>query len=116
MDYYFYYRAWKNLLLDERIDDYEKSKYLVWNYPVSEEFTKIISAFESVGFFNSNAIAVANVLNYSKKMALIDNAARNKYHTSLNCDLRIVGKEFTPRPYAIAVQDGSPLREEINYV
>ena len=31
-----------------------------------------------------------------------------------NCDLQLVGEEFSRKPYAIAVQEGSPLREMFN--
>lgn len=32
----------------------------------------------------------------------------------INCDLQMVGDEFSRKPYAIAVQQGSPLKDQFN--
>ena len=34
-----------------------------------------------------------------------------KYAVLTNCDLQIVGEEFSSKPYALAVQQGSPLKD-----
>ncbi len=31
-----------------------------------------------------------------------------------NCDLQMVGEEFSRKPYALAVQQGSPLKDQFN--
>ena len=36
------------------------------------------------------------------------------YLTKSNCDLQIVGGEFSKRPYGIAIQKGSPIKDEFN--
>lgn len=95
--------------------EFEKSKYLLWNYPVDRQFESFVRGFRRVGLFDSHQSAVNSVLNHSNKIAIIDNDARNKYLAGLNCDLKVVGKPFTRRPYAIAVPNGSPLRDRINY-
>ena len=43
-------------------------------------------------------------------------ATTNKYATYTNCDLWEVGEEFSRKPYALAVQEGSPLRSELSNV
>ncbi len=37
-----------------------------------------------------------------------------RYQVLTNCDLQMVGDEFSRKPYAIAVQQGSPLKEQFN--
>ena len=32
------------------------------------------------------------------------------------CDLQLVGAEFNKKPYALAVQKGSPLKDQLNDV
>ena len=34
-------RAWKDLALDDTIDEYERAKLAVWDYPVTDKYTKI---------------------------------------------------------------------------
>lgn len=37
-----------------------------------------------------------------------------RYQIMINCDLQMVGDEFSRKPYAIAVQQGSPLKDQFN--
>jgi len=37
-----------------------------------------------------------------------------RYQELTNCDLQMIGEEFSRKPYALAVQDGSPLRDQLN--
>ena len=37
-----------------------------------------------------------------------------RYQTLTNCDLQMVGEEFSRKPYALAVQQGSPLKDQLN--
>ncbi len=37
-----------------------------------------------------------------------------RYQTLTNCDLQMVGDEFSRKPYALAVQQGSPLKDQFN--
>lgn len=37
-----------------------------------------------------------------------------RYQVMINCDLQMVGDEFSRKPYAIAVQQGSPLKDQFN--
>lgn len=37
-----------------------------------------------------------------------------RYLVMTNCDLQMVGDEFSRKPYAIAVQQGSPLKDQFN--
>ena len=48
------------------------------------------------------------------KFAFIHDAAQIRYEVSRNCNLTEVGEMFAEQPYAIAVQQGSHLQEEIS--
>ena len=48
------------------------------------------------------------------KFAFIHDAAQIRYEVSRNCNLTEVGETFAEQPYAIAVQQGSHLQEEIS--
>ena len=37
-----------------------------------------------------------------------------KYLELTTCDLMMVGDEFSRKPYAVAVQQGSPLKDQFN--
>lgn len=44
----------------------------------------------------------------------IGDATDIRYQVLVNCDLQMVGEEFSRKPYAVAVQEGSPLRDLLN--
>lgn len=46
--------------------------------------------------------------------AFLGDATDIRYQVLTNCDLQIVGEEFSRKPYAIAVQQGSPLKDQFN--
>ena len=37
-----------------------------------------------------------------------------RYLAMTQCDLKTVGDEFNKKPYALAVQKGSPLKDQLN--
>lgn len=46
--------------------------------------------------------------------AFIGDATDIRYLEMTSCDLQVVGDEFSRKPYAIAVQQGSPLKDQFN--
>lgn len=48
------------------------------------------------------------------EFAFIHNAAHVRYEVSKNCNLTEVGDVFAEQPYAIAIQQGSYLQEELS--
>lgn len=65
---------------------------------------------------NSVQEAVERVRNSTPAsgFAYIGDATDIRYLEMINCDLEVVGDEFSRKPYAIAVQQGSPLKDEFN--
>ena len=46
--------------------------------------------------------------------ALMADATDVRYLAMTNCDLQMVGREYAMKPYALAVQQGSPLKEKLD--
>lgn len=94
----------------------ERAKLAVWDYPVSDKYTKMYEAMKEARFPKTLDEAVDRVRKrYStNEFALIGDATDIKYLTLTNCDLKQVGEEFSRKPYAIAVQQGSPLKDQFN--
>ena len=45
-----------------------------------------------------------------------DDATRNKYECLIDCDVEQIGEEFSRKPFAFAVQQGSQLRSQMSQV
>lgn len=111
-----FYETWKDMSLNDSLTPVERSKLAVWDYPVSDKYTKMWQAMQEAGLPNSLEEAVERVRNSSTAsgFAFLGDATDIKYLTTTNCDLQIVGEEFSRKPYAIAVQQGSPLKDQFN--
>ena len=48
------------------------------------------------------------------KICFLGDATDIRYQVLPNCDLQMVGEEFSRKPYALAVQQGSPLKDQFN--
>lgn len=130
-----FYEIWKDMSLNDSLSPVERSKLAVWDYPVSDKYTKMWQAMQEAGLPNTLEEAVARVrnstpatgntffnwlrqqqLNNQKNQgfAFLGDATDIRYQVLTNCDLQMVGEEFSRKPYAIAVQQGSPLKDQFN--
>merc|ERR1719495_2379876 len=50
----------------------------------------------------------------SEGYAFIGDATDIRYQVMTNCDFQLVGEEFSRKPYALAAQQGSPLKDQLN--
>lgn len=107
-----FYSIWKQMSLNDSLDAVERAKLAVWDYPVSNKYTKLWETMKGHGFSNTLEESIEQVM--SGEYAYIGDAAENKYQTLTNCEVEAVGEEFSRKPFAFAVQDGSPLRSEIS--
>ena len=41
-------RVWKDLSLDDSISEYERSKLAVWDYPVTDKYTKMWKGMQEI--------------------------------------------------------------------
>ncbi|XP_058066672.1 uncharacterized protein LOC131216249 [Anopheles bellator] len=107
------YQMWRNLTLASGND---QAQYRVWDYPVREQYINILTAIESAdpvataedGFRRVNAHLEAD-------FAFIHDSAEIRYAISRDCNLTEVGEVFAEQPYAVAVQQGSQLQDELSY-
>ncbi|XP_031839388.2 ionotropic receptor 25a-like, partial [Nomia melanderi] len=110
------YGVWRRITLDENTPEWKRSEYAVWDYPLEDKFTKMYYAMEQVGFVRDAAQAVKMLreVNRTFEFAFIADAMTIKYLILTNCDFRQVGREFSKRQFAFAVQKGSPLKRKID--
>ncbi|KAJ8982944.1 hypothetical protein NQ317_005259 [Molorchus minor] len=112
-----FYEIWKDMSLNDSLSEVERAKLAVWDYPVSDKYTKMWQAMKEAGLPNSLDEAVKKVRaskSSSEGFAFLGDATDIRYLEITSCDLTIVGEEFSRKPYAIAVQQGSPLKDQFN--
>ncbi|XP_074039015.1 ionotropic receptor 25a isoform X1 [Leptinotarsa decemlineata] len=112
-----FYEIWKDMSLNDSLSEVERAKLAVWDYPVSDKYTKMWQAMKEAGLPNTMEEALEKVRaskSSSEGFAFLGDATDIKYLEKTNCDLTVVGEEFSRKPYAIAVQQGSPLKDQFN--
>nr|AVH87315.1 ionotropic receptor 27 [Holotrichia parallela] len=112
-----FYDIWKDMSLNDSLSDVERAQLAVWDYPVSDKYTKMWQAMKEAGLPNTLDEAVERVRSSrssSEGFAFLGDATDIRYLELSNCDLQMVGEEFSRKPYAIAVQQGSPLKDQFN--
>jgi len=104
--------------LNDSLSDIERAKLAVWDYPVSDKYTKMFQAMKEAGFPHNIDDALKRIrregVYANNEFAYIGDASTIRYLIMTNCDLIQVGEEFSRKPYAIAVQQGSPLKDQFN--
>ncbi|XP_017881042.1 ionotropic receptor 25a isoform X2 [Ceratina calcarata] len=111
-----FYDIWKEMSLNDSLSDVERADLAVWDYPVSDKYTKMLQAMDEAGFPATVDEALRRVrrLDSNNEFAYIGDSTTIKYLAMTNCDLVQVGEDFSRKPYAIAVQQGSPLKDQFN--
>ncbi|XP_065335547.1 ionotropic receptor 25a [Cloeon dipterum] len=112
-----FYEIWKDMSLNDSLTVLERAKLAVWDYPISDRYTKMWQAMLEAGLPETLEDAVLRVQkskSSSEGFAFLGDATDIRYSVLTNCDLQMVGEEFSRKPYAIAVQQGSPLKDQFN--
>ncbi|XP_050723400.1 ionotropic receptor 25a-like [Eriocheir sinensis] len=112
-----FYEIWKDMSLNDSMSPVERAKLAVWDYPVSDKYTKMWQSMQEAGLPTTLESAVERVrksTSSSEGFAYLGDATDIRYLVLTNCDLQIVGEEFSRKPYAVAVQQGSPLKDQFN--
>uniref|UniRef100_A0A1I8PVZ8 Ionotropic glutamate receptor C-terminal domain-containing protein n=2 Tax=Stomoxys calcitrans TaxID=35570 RepID=A0A1I8PVZ8_STOCA len=111
-----FYEIWKDLSLNTSLTLRQKSKFSVWEYPVSVKYTRIWQAMQDAKLPNTLDEAVARVRNstHGNEFAFLGDSTDIRYLVLTSCDLEMIGEEFSRKPYGIAVQQGSHLKEMLN--
>lgn len=113
-----FYHHWIDISLDDSLTAYERAKYAVWEYPVATKYTKLWEAMEKTKFPNTQSEAVQRVQSStaSSGFAFLGDATDIKYLARNNCQFQVIGEEFSRKPYAIGIQQGSPLKNELDEI
>ncbi|XP_033150369.1 LOW QUALITY PROTEIN: ionotropic receptor 25a [Drosophila busckii] len=107
------YRMWKELALNASKDF---SRFRIWDYPIKEQYGHILLAINNSQPVHDAREGFANVdAHGNADYAFIHDSAEIKYEVTLNCNLTEVGEVFAEQPYAVAVQQGSHLGDEISF-
>lgn len=110
-----FYETWKEMSLNDSLSNYERSKLAVWDYPVSDKYTKMWQAMQDAGLAENLEEARLRVLNTTQYLfAYIGDAWDIRYILQTNCGVEILGEEFSKRPIALGVQKGDPLVHILN--
>lgn len=105
-------RLWKELTLNASTDEIQ---YRVWDYPIREQYGHILLAINDSMPVESAAEGFKKVNEHvDADFAFIHDSSEIKYEVSRNCNLTEVGEVFAEKPYAVAVQQGSHLQDEIS--
>lgn len=104
--------------LNDSLTEVERAKLAVWDYPVSDKYTKMFQAMKEAVFPTTVEEVLTRIRREgpytNNEFAYIGDASTIKYLILTNCDLVQIGDEFSRKPYAIAVQQGSPLKDQFN--
>ncbi|KAH8386835.1 hypothetical protein KR093_002841, partial [Drosophila rubida] len=107
------YRMWKEMALNASRDF---RKFRIWDYPIKEQYGHILLAINSSKPVRNASEGFANVdAHGNADYAFIHDSAEIKYEVTRNCNLTEVGEVFAEQPYAVAVQQGSHLGDELSY-
>ena len=108
------YSKWKEMTLNS---GGEETKYRVWDYPIREQYTNIYKVIQNTGMVESAEDGFQRVLDDEQgTFAFIHDASEVKYAYYRNCNFTEIGEPFAEQPYAVAVQQGSHLQEEISKI
>lgn len=103
--------AWKTMAATAPSPS-ERTKYIVHEYPFGNIFTKAWKAIKQTGMPANFAEAIKRVR--TGKFALLAQTYVVKYHAMVNCDLVQIGEDFSKKPLAFGVRQGSPLKNQLN--
>ena len=92
-------------------------RYRVWDYPIREQYTNIYKVIQNTGMVATAEEGFQRVISSEDAtFAFIHDASEIKYNFYRNCNFTEIGEPFAEQPYAVAVQQGSHLQEEISRV
>ena len=57
------FRIWKNMSLDDSMNEYERAQLAVWDYPIDDTYTKMWQTMVEAGMPNSLEEAIERIRN-----------------------------------------------------
>lgn len=90
-------------------------RYRIWDYPIKEQYGHILLAINSSNPVENASKGFQKVEEHiNADFAFIHDSAEIKYEISRSCELIEVGEVFAEQPYALAIQQGSQLQDELS--
>ncbi|XP_015795628.1 uncharacterized protein LOC107371996 [Tetranychus urticae] len=106
-----YYEIWKALSLDDSISEYERSQFAVWDYPVSDRYTKVRAQMDEIPIpksFESALRTVRSSESSKEGYALIGERLSMEWAESLYCDIRVLDSTWAHHPIAFPISFNDP--------
>lgn len=113
-----FYNIWKEMSLNDSLTEVERSKFAVWDYPISDKYTKIWAQIQEVGMPPDIEAGIKRVKssNLDDGFALLADANLVKHAVMTDCSFKAAGDEFSRKPIALGIQKGQEqLRDDISY-
>lgn len=113
-----FYNIWKEMSLNSSLSEEERSKFAVWDYPISDKYTKIWTQIQQVGLPADIETGIKRVKNSNLDdgFALLADANLVKHAVMTDCSLKSVGDEFSRKPIALGVRKGNEqFRDDLSY-
>ena len=112
-----FYQIWKNMSLNMNLSPAERSKYSVWDYPISDKYTKMLGQMYQAKMPKSYAEGVRRVRespSAQEGFAFVTDAVSVKFAINAHCDLHSIGNEFSRKPVALVVQQNTTLKDRLS--
>lgn len=113
-----FYNIWRDMSLNESLTDEERSKFAVWDYPISDKYTKMWTQIQQVGMPHDHETGIKRVISSTLEegFALLADANTIKHAVITDCRVRAVGEEFSRKPIALGLRKGQELlRDDISH-
>lgn len=113
-----FYEIWKDMALNAtRYDAVERAKYAVWDYPISDKYTKMLAQMYQAGMpasYEEGVWRTKSSRSAQEGFAFVAEATQCKFAILTNCDLTTIGNEFSRKPMALVVQQNSTLKDRLS--
>lgn len=113
-----FYNIWRDMSLNESLSEEERSRFAVWDYPISDKYTKIWTQIKQVSMPPSYETGIDRVKQSDLEdgFALLADANIIKHAVMTDCSFKAVGDEFSRKPIALGVQKGDDgFRDELSH-
>lgn len=106
--------------LNDSLNDLEKARMSVWDYPISDKYTKMYQAMQDAGPAININDAVDRILPQKRdgkktnEFALIGDHMDIKWHLRTACEIIPLGEEFLKKPWSWGCQKGSILKNQLD--
>lgn len=113
-----FYNIWKDMSLNASLSEEERSKFAVWDYPISDKYTKIWAQIQQTGMPADMESGIKRVKRSSLDdgFALLADANMVKHAVMTDCSFKAVGEEFSRKPIALGVRKGDDkFRDDLSF-